>query len=93
MWTWVQATFEPKRNWFFRLRLLTLPYEDIEKLVDRMENEVLEIQANNLTFAWYMRGGATYDDVMNMSPKELKAMNKLIERNLETTKKSQLPFF
>lgn len=40
-----------------------------------------------------MRGGATYEDVLNMSSQERKLINELIESNLETTKKTQLPFF
>jgi hypothetical protein len=43
--------------------------------------------------AWYMRGGASYEDIMNMSETERKAINEIIENNLEITKKSQLPFF
>lgn len=43
--------------------------------------------------AWYMRGGASYVDILNMSASERKAVNDLIESNLEVTKKSQLPFF
>ena len=40
-----------------------------------------------------MRGGATYDDIMNMSHKEIEAINQLVDSNLETTKKTKLPFF
>ncbi len=40
-----------------------------------------------------MRGGVSYVDVLNMSSEERKAISKLIEENLETTKKSGLPFF
>ena len=43
--------------------------------------------------AWYMRGGATYEDIMNMSHIEREAIAKLIDQNLETTKKTQMPFF
>lgn len=43
--------------------------------------------------AWYMRGGASYQDIMNMSETERRAINDIIENNLEVTKKSQLPFF
>ena len=43
--------------------------------------------------AWYMRGGATYTDILNMSISEREAINKIIEDNLETTKNSKLPFF
>jgi hypothetical protein len=43
--------------------------------------------------AWYMRGGASYEDILNMSSNERKAINQIIDSNLEVTKKSQLPFF
>jgi hypothetical protein len=40
-----------------------------------------------------MRGGATYEDILNMSDSERQQINKLIENNLEITKQSQLPYF
>ena len=43
--------------------------------------------------SWYMRGGASYEDILNMSEVERKEITKIIDENLETTKKSQLPFF
>jgi len=46
-----------------------------------------------MSIAWYMRGGISYTDVLNFSQEEYEMANKLIEQNLETTKKSQLPFF
>lgn len=43
--------------------------------------------------AWYMRGGISYNDLMNMGNAERDYVNKLIEENLETTKTTKLPFF
>jgi len=40
-----------------------------------------------------MRGGVTYDEIMDMSISERDIMSKIIEDNLETTKKSGLAFF
>lgn len=40
-----------------------------------------------------MRGGVTYEDVLNMSESERDAINKIVEDHLETTKKTQMPFF
>lgn len=40
-----------------------------------------------------MRGGATYEDVLQMSHQERKMVSELIKDNLETTKNSKLPFF
>ncbi len=58
-----------------------------------MEKECTEIKKTALTLTWYMRGGVQYTDVLNMSYEERQQINKLIDDNLETTKKTQMPFF
>jgi hypothetical protein len=58
-----------------------------------MEKEAKAIKKNAQRLAWYMRGSMSYQDVLNMSPEELRAINDIIEENLETTKKTQMPFF
>jgi hypothetical protein len=40
-----------------------------------------------------MRGGVTYDQVMNMSHAEREMINALAKENIETTKKTNLPWF
>ena len=40
-----------------------------------------------------MRGGVTYDEAMQMSQQERTAMGEIVKDNLETTKKTNLPFF
>jgi len=40
-----------------------------------------------------MRGGLTYDQAMALGIQERGLINELITENLETTKKSGLPFF
>ena len=75
------------------MRLLTLEPEGIQKLLDEMESDANTIKKTALKFSWYMRGGVSYEDVLNMSPREREAISEIIEENLETTKKSNLPFF
>lgn len=58
-----------------------------------MEKDCMTIKRNALKFAWYMRGGATYEDILNMSVSEREMLSKIIDENLETTKKTQMPFF
>lgn len=58
-----------------------------------MEQESNDIKKSALKLSWFMRGGATYEDILNMSDMERTAMSELIEENLDTTKKSGLPFF
>ena len=43
--------------------------------------------------SWYMRGGLAYDQALQLSVAERQLINELIKGNLETTKKSGLPFF
>ena len=62
-------------------------------LIDRMDQEADNLRRQGLRMSWYMRGGATYDDVMNMSHSERIMLGDLIKDNLETTKNSKLPFF
>jgi hypothetical protein len=62
-------------------------------MVDRMEEEANDVKANCLKMSWHMRGGSTYEDVMNMSYRERTLVSELIKANLETTQKSKLPFF
>jgi len=42
---------------------------------------------------WYMRGGLSYEAALNLSADERNAVSEIIKDNLETTKKSGLPFF
>jgi hypothetical protein len=58
-----------------------------------MDQEAKQITTEVLKLCWYMRGGVTYSEAMNMSTAERDAVSKIIKENLETTKKSGLPFF
>lgn len=58
-----------------------------------MENDVKGIREDCLKMCWYMRGGVTYNEAMNLSSDERKMISGIIKENMETTKKSGLPFF
>jgi hypothetical protein len=58
-----------------------------------MEKEADYLKSSALKFSWYMRGGVSYTDYLNMSAKERETISKIVEDNLETTKKSNMPFF
>jgi len=70
-----------------------LDSDQIAKVVDDMEKEAVEIRREAIKMSWYMRGGITYDQAMQLSVTERKIISDLIKDNLETTKKSGLPFF
>jgi len=58
-----------------------------------MEQEVGGIRKSAMTMAWHLRGGASYEDILNMSNSERTFINEIIEDHMETTKKTNLPFF
>lgn len=58
-----------------------------------MEKDCTDIKKMALQLSWYMRGGASYNDILNMSGQERVAINEIVNNNLEVTKKSGQPFF
>ena len=67
--------------------------DQIAKMIDDMDQESQTIRQEALKMVWYMRGGLTYTESMNLSHGEREIVSKIIKENLETTKKSGLPFF
>ena len=62
-------------------------------MIDGMEQESQQIRDEALKMCWYMRGGLTYTEAMNLGHRERNTVSALIKENLETTKKSGMPFF
>lgn len=58
-----------------------------------MEKETRNIRLDVLKLCWYMRGGVTYEEAMQMSQQERSVISDIVKDNMETTKKSGLPFF
>lgn len=58
-----------------------------------MDKETTSIRQEALKLAWYMRGGVSYDQALQLSTSERTSISELIKDNLETTKKTGLPFF
>lgn len=73
--------------------LLTLDPDGVKRLIERYEKETKEIRRSCLQMSWHLRGGATYEDVLNMSTEEREIINGIIEQHMETTKQSGLPYF
>jgi hypothetical protein len=58
-----------------------------------MDKDCQQIRREALKMSWFMRGGISYDQVLTLGIQEREIINELINENLETTKKSGLPFF
>ena len=78
---------------FFRARLLVQNSEQISAMVDQMDKEANDVRQEAIKVAWYMRGGISYEQALQLSMSERTAISGLIKENLETTKKTGLPFF
>jgi hypothetical protein len=57
-----------------------------------LDKQARVIKKEALQLCWYMRG-LSYAEVMNFGPEEREIVGEIIKENLETTKKTGLPFF
>jgi hypothetical protein len=65
---------------------------EILQEVKKLEKEAKMIKKEVFQLCWYMRG-LSYAEGMHLSYDERNIIAELIKENLETTKKSGLPFF
>lgn len=72
---------------------MALADNEIVELIKQFEDESKAIKKEILKMCWYMRGGLTYEEAICLNPEERNIIGKLIEDNLETTKKTGLPHF
>ncbi len=62
-------------------------------LVKSYEKQTRAIKDELLRYCWYMRGGLTYNEALMLSVEERNMIANIIKDNLETAKKSGMPFF
>ena len=67
--------------------------EDMIAYFDRLEAQSKAMKEEVLRLCWYMRGGLDYNDAMLLSLDERKLIGKIVKDNLETAKKSGMPFW
>jgi hypothetical protein len=67
--------------------------EDMINYFNQLENESKALKEEVLKLCWYMRGGLSYDEGMLLSRTDREIISNLIKENLETAKKSGMPFF
>lgn len=75
------------------MRLLELSGPQIIRELERMDKEIKQIREDAIKMSWYMRGGMSINDFLESPSSDRELINKLIKENLETTKKSGMPFF
>jgi hypothetical protein len=66
---------------------------DIVKYLKDLENDTKNLKLQLMKVCWYLRGGLTWQEALNLSHDEREIASQLIKDNLETTKKTGQPFF
>lgn len=70
-----------------------LDLEGINKLSKEYEEDTKALREELFRLSWYMRGGMTLDQAFQLSLEDRQLIAKIIEENLETTKKTGWHFF
>ena len=72
---------------------MTLSNAEILKKLQGMDQEAKTIKKRIFEMCWYMRGGITLNEIMQLGVSDIPIMTDVVEGNLETTKKTGMPFF
>ena len=67
--------------------------DEIQKLLDGYDNEVKQFKKRLLEACWYMRGGLSYSELLDLGVNDIPIIEDIIKDNLDVTKKSGMPFF
>lgn len=75
------------------MRILSLSLDEILKEAKVMEEEIKQLRDELFKLTWYMRGGLSVEEAFYLSFEDRNMIGGIVKENLETTKKSGLPFF
>ena len=73
------------------MRLLTLPIEEIEKEVKKLENESKALKHEIFKLAWFMRGSINIEQAYALDVEDREIITKIIIENIENSKTTGLP--
>jgi len=66
---------------------------EIEDYINKLDKDTHDIKKNLFSLCWYMRGSISLEEAYQLDWQSREIIYNIIEENLETTKKSGLPFF
>ena len=67
--------------------------DEVLNLIKSYDKQSRALKQEAIKMCWFMRGGLTYSEAMHLSHEERQIVSDLVKDNIETTKKSGLPFF
>jgi len=66
---------------------------DIVKYLKDFESQAKNLKLELMKICWFMRGGMSWNEALNLSPDERTIASQLVKENMDTTKKTGQPFF
>tara|TARA_B100001173_G_scaffold275411_1_gene255622 strand:+ start:188 stop:400 length:213 start_codon:yes stop_codon:yes gene_type:complete len=57
------------------------------------ESQTKNLKLEIMKICWFMRGGMSWTEALNLSPDERAIASQLVKENMETAKKTGQPFF
>ena len=57
------------------------------------DSQTKNLKLEIMKLCWFMRGGITWQEALDLSPEERSVATQLVKENMETTKKTGQPFF
>ena len=66
---------------------------EIVKHLKEYENQAKNLKLEIMKICWYLRGGMSWQEALNLSPDERSIAAQLVKENMETTKKTGRDFF
>lgn len=72
---------------------MTLSTPEIIKKLEGLDQEAKTLKKKLYELCWYMRGGLSITEIMQVSVSDIPIIDELIKEHLETTKKTGMAFF
>ncbi len=72
---------------------MSLSLDEIQELSEKMEKQTKALKNQLYKLCWYMRGSLSFSESFDLSLEDIEIISEIIKDNLETTKKTQMPFF
>jgi len=57
------------------------------------DSQAKNLKLEMMKICWFMRGGMSWTEALNLSPEERSVLSQLVKENMDTTKKTGHPFF
>jgi hypothetical protein len=62
-------------------------------LGNKFDKQNEDLRRDLIKITWWMRGGITLNEVMQLTQKDRETIGEFIKENMETTNKTKMPFF